>query len=376
MAVVAPVLALQDNATAGSQAPFFLRADELPQQGNSNMSTSPPLASRIQGAIYGLATCDALGGPVEFRKRGSFPKVISMQPNDNFGLVAGCFTDDTSMALCLAHSLVENNGKTDTADQVQKYIAWWQRGYQSSTGMCFDIGMSTMGTLDSWNDQLNHAEFDTLAPNSAARAAVVTEIQRQITANFGRPVFCGNGSLMRLIPVSLVARSETEAVELAKASSLPTHPHPRCFQACGLYAPLAYKALNGTSKDELATSLATSIVAQSNQLDPVLRERLQNYHTRQDWQTQPSENIRSSGYVVDSIEAALWAFFSTDTFEEGAIAAVNLGDDADTIGAIYGGLAGAFYGIETVPKAWRDAMQRVDLLEDVVRKLIAHHEKT
>lgn len=299
-----------------------------------------------------------------------------MGPNHNFGLLAGCFTDDTSMALCLAHSLVDNNGQTNTADQVQKYIAWWKRGYQSSTGYCFDIGISTMGSLDSWNDQLKDADYNNLKPDSPAREDVVASIQQRITAAFFQERYCGNGSLMRLIPVSLVARTEAEAVELAKASSRATHPHPRCVQACSLYAALAYQALNGASKDELATNLASSIAAHHDQMDHVLRERLQNYRRRQDWQNKPSDDIRSTGYVVDSLEAALWAFFSTDSFEEGAIAAVNLGDDADTIGAIYGGLAGAFYGIEAVPQAWRDDMQRVDLLDEVVRKIIAYRAKT
>lgn len=138
---------------------------------------------------------------------------------------------------------------------------------------------------------------------------------------------------------------------------------------------MAYQALNGVSKDELATSLAGSIAEQQDQLDRVLKERLQRYQTRQDWQTRPSEQIRSSGYVVDSLEAALWAFFSTDTFEEGGVTVVNLGDDADTVGTIYGGLAGAFYGVEAVPEQWRSDMQRKDLLEGIVRKLVAHREQ-
>lgn len=339
------------------------------------MSTPESLTSRIQGAIYGLATCDALGAPVEFQTRGSFPKVTSMQPNDNFGLSAGCFTDDTSMALCLAHSLVDNHGQTSTVDQVQKYIAWWKQGYQSSTGRCFDIGMSTERALDIWNEQLIEAGFDGLKPESAARDDVVASIQRQVSDTLCAESFCGNGSLMRVIPVSLVARSQAEAVQLAAASSLPTHPHPRCVQACSLYTAMAYQALNGVSKDELATSLAGSIAEQQDQLDRVLKERLQRYQTRQDWQTRPSEQIRSSGYVVDSLEAALWAFFSTDTFEEGGVTVVNLGDDADTVGTIYGGLAGAFYGVEAVPEQWRSDMQRKDLLEGIVRKLVAHREQ-
>src|ERR1700712_2530816 len=107
-------------------------------------------ASRVKGAIYGLAVCDALGGPVEFKSRGSFKQVTAMLPNDNFGLPAGCFTDDTSMALCLAHSLLDCDGNSNTVDQVRKYISWFRDGYMSSVGICFDIGVSTQSTLTLW----------------------------------------------------------------------------------------------------------------------------------------------------------------------------------------------------------------------------------
>lgn len=348
------------------------------------MSESIPLSSRIKGAIFGLAICDALGGPVEFQARGSFPKVTSMKANDNFDLPAGCFTDDTSMALCLAHALVDSNGQSKTVDQVEKYIAWWRKGYQSSTGRCFDIGMSTHRALAGWNEQLRE-EYDGLKPDSPAREVALASIQQQIIESLSDECFCGNGSLMRVLPVSLVARSEADAVDLAAASSLPTHPHLRCVHACSLYAALVYQALNGASKDELAISLGESVVEDHHPppprsdksdtpLDPVLRERLQIYRERKDWQARSSDEIHSTGYVVDSLEAALWAFFNTDTFEDGAILAVNLGDDADTVGAIYGGLAGAYYGFEAVPEQWYRDLLRKDLLDAVVQKILLHRE--
>lgn len=332
------------------------------------MSNPGSLPSRIKGAIYGLATCDALGGPVEFKARGSFPKVTNMQANDNFDLPPGCFTDDTSMALCLAHALLDNDGQSDTIDQVERYISWWQQGYQSSTGTCFDIGITTQSALKSWDSQLRGTKA-----GSRARKDALASIQQRIIEYFSDDSFCGNGSLMRVIPVSLVARSEAEAVDLAAASSLPTHPHLRCVHACSLYAGLAYQALNGISKDDLAISLAKSV--SDTPLDSVLKERLQDYRVREDWQARPSDEISSTGYVVDSIEAALWAFFNTDTFEDGAILAVNLGDDTDTVGAIYGGLAGAYYGFDAIPEQWRRDLRRKDLVDEVVQKLLLHREK-
>jgi ADP-ribosylglycohydrolase len=98
------------------------------------------ISSRVRGSLYGVAVVDALGGPVEFCQRGSFPPVTKFRYNSNFGLAAGTWTDDTSMTLCLAQSLVDTNGETNVLDQVKKYVKWWDEGYMSATGTCFDIG--------------------------------------------------------------------------------------------------------------------------------------------------------------------------------------------------------------------------------------------
>ncbi|KAJ9636011.1 hypothetical protein H2204_005508 [Knufia peltigerae] len=105
-------------------------------------------------------------------------------------------------------------------------------------------------------------------------------------------------------------------------------------------------------------------------LEPVLKERLERYRSIEDWRSTPSDSIRSTGYVVDSLEAALWAFFSTENFEQGAIRAVNLGDDADTIGAIYGGLAGAFYSTDAIPKHWLADMKRIEIVDEIIEDII------
>ena len=107
-------------------------------------------SSRIRGSLYGVAIVDALGGPVEFRQRGSFPPVTKFRYNSNFGLDPGTWTDDTSMTLCLAQSLVEKEGRFDALDQVKKYVKWWDAGYMSATGSCFDIGNATRRALGTW----------------------------------------------------------------------------------------------------------------------------------------------------------------------------------------------------------------------------------
>ncbi|KIX02345.1 uncharacterized protein Z518_08286 [Rhinocladiella mackenziei CBS 650.93] len=341
---------------------------------------SIPLSLRIRGSLYGLAVCDALGGPVEFKKRGSFPRVTSMLPNDNFGIGPGYFTDDTSMALCLAHSLLDNNGHSNIADQVKKYIAWWQQGYMSSTGSCFDIGVSTRSSLTTWSNYMEQ-EYNHLRPDSVAAEEALLSIKKKITDVFSKEQYCGNGSLMRVLPAALTAQSEQEAVEVARESSIPTHPHLRCVHACMIYVALVYQALNGASKTELAVSLCESVNEPPNNIsdtaiESVLKARFQGYRTITDWKSTSSKSIRSTGYVVDSLEASLWAFFKTNSFEEGVLLVVNLGDDADTVGAIYGGIAGAFYGSEAIPERWLEEMQRLDLLNDTVHKILTLREKT
>jgi len=334
------------------------------------MSTSIPLESRVEGALLGLAVCDALGGPVEFKSRGTFSRVEDMLPNHNFGLPPGCFTDDTSMALCLAQSLVDNGGQSNILDQVRKYISWWTTGYLSSTGACFDIGVSTCQVLERWSEHLE-TDYEHLNPESKAAQDALDEIVQKIERVYNQEAFCGNGSLMRVLPAALVARDEAHAVQLARDSSQPTHPHARCVDACALYARLVFHALGRASKAELAATLSRLLHDESGpQLEPVLRARLQGYQSLADWKAKPESDIRSTGYVVDSLEASLWAFFSTDGFQDGAVRVVNLGDDADTVGAIYGGLAGAHYGGGEIPSTWLQAMHRMDLLNELVEKIL------
>ncbi|EXJ58120.1 hypothetical protein A1O7_05544 [Cladophialophora yegresii CBS 114405] len=335
-----------------------------------------PLSSRIRGAIYGLAVCDALGAPVEFKPRGSFERVTSMLPNDNFGLPAGCFTDDTAMTLCLAHSLLDCGGHSNMIDQVKKYISWWQNGYMSSTGSCFDIGVSTRSALQTWADMLHLQSRGEDSPVQDAHSAMLAKI----THEFSKDEYCGNGSLMRVLPAALIASSASNVVELAKESSLPTHPHLRCVHACMIYASLVQQLLNGASKTELAVSLSESINEipsniSDTPIEAVLSERIGRYRSIQDWEQTTADSIRSTGYVVDTLEAALWAFFNSDTFEQAALQAVNLGYDSDTVGAICGGIAGTYYGFDAIRQDWLRDLKKKELLDEAAQEIIDHRNK-
>lgn len=294
---------------------------------------SPSLLERYRGALLGLAAGDALGTTLEFKRRGSFTPLTEMIGGGPFKLKPGQWTDDTSMALCLAESLAEM--KTfDPLDQMTRYVRWWHDGHWSSTGHCFDIG----NTLS-----------DALRRFEAAGAPL---------AGSTDPNSAGNGSLMRLAPVPLrYAPDPPAAVRFAAESSTTTHGAAEAVDACRYFAALIVGALGGaTKRDLLSPAFAPAGVdwAAAPLAPAIARIASGSYRHKE------APEIRTSGYVVHTLEAALWAFARTSSFAEGALLAVNLGEDADTTGAVFGQIAGAFYGVEAIPARWRDRLARRD----------------
>ena len=301
------------------------------------VQNGPTLRSRYQGALLGLAAGDALGTTLEFSPPGTFKAVTDMVGGGPFRLAAGEWTDDTSMALCLAESLVECRG-FNAADQMRRYLRWWREGHLSSNGRCFDIGMTSHAAL---------AEFErTGNPYSGTtdtRAA-------------------GNGSLMRLAPVPLrFAACATDAVRHAADSSRTTHGTVEAIDACRLMSALMVCVIRGMPKAELLDPNACQIVIRSAlDIDALTPKIAAIAHGSYKCRQPPA--IRGSGYVVDTLEAALWAFHHSSSFEEGALMAVNLGDDADTTGAVFGQLAGCYYGVEGIPARWLDRLAHRDTI--------------
>lgn len=285
---------------------------------------------RYRGCWLGLAVGDALGTTLEFTTPGSFEPLTDMVGGGPFGLKAGQWTDDTAMAICLAESLIKCRG-FDARDQMQRYVRWWREGVHSPTGRCFDIGNATSAAL---------ARF---------------EQNGEPFAGSDDPQTAGNGSIMRLCPIPMfVSRRPLDLLQLAVDSSRTTHGARLCLDACRLFANLIAGALIGVSKDEL---LAPDFDITGGELTTAgLADEIQTIRTGSYKEKQPP-TIRGTGFVVESLEAALWAFHSTDSFRAGALAAVNLGDDADTTGAVYGQLAGAHYGVDAIPTAWREKVE-------------------
>jgi ADP-ribosyl-[dinitrogen reductase] hydrolase len=301
------------------------------------MSSYPNLRSRYLGAMLGLACGDAVGTSVEFSPRGSFAPVTDMVGGGPFALQPGQWTDDTSMALCLAESLL-TKGAFDAADQMTRYHNWWHWGYLSSTGDCFDIGMTVRAAL---------ARFAaTGAPFSGATD----------------PRSAGNGSLMRLAPVVLFAYPDLgTALHLAGESSRTTHGAPEAIECCKLFAVLLLRALAGTPRAEMLRAMP-----------PVFAEARIAAIASGAFRQKTEGQVRGSGYCVESLEAALWCFWNTDRFEEAVLRAVNLGEDADTTGAIVGQLAGAYYGHEAIPATW---LERLAMRDDIGSMAQALHDR-
>lgn len=301
-------------------------------------------SDRYRGALLGLAACDALGTTLEFRRFGSFTPISDIVGGGPFGLKPGQWTDDTSMALCLAESLVENQG-FDPSDQMRRYLCWYRQGYLSSTGSCFDIGGTTRSALQRF-ERTGEPYSGSADPDAA-----------------------GNGSIMRLAPVPLFFAAEpVVAVGMSGLSSRTTHGAQEAVDGCRYLGALLVGAVNGASKDELLSGVFEPVpgVWDTEPLAPRIVEVAAGSFRHRN----PPE-IRGTGYVVDSLEAALWAFYHGDDFREGALLAVNLGDDADTTGAVYGQLAGAYYGEEGIPAEWRRLVAMHTKIRSLAERLCA-----
>ncbi len=297
---------------------------------------------RFLGCLLGLAAGDALGTTLEFKPPGTFEPIVDMVGGGPFRLKSGQWTDDTSMALCLAESLIET--KTfDPSDQMKRYTKWKREGHLSSNGRCFDIGITVSGALSNFATSGEPYSGST-SPNSA-----------------------GNGSIMRLAPVPMAyASSPEQAIQKAAESSRTTHGCEEAVDACRYFSGLLVGALNGATKDELLSTRYAPVSGfwTTHTLSPKIDEIASGSFKEKE----PPE-IAGTGYVVKSMEATLWAFHKSHSFEEGALLAVNLGDDADTTGAVYGQIAGAFYGVDGIPERWLEKLAMRTLIEEYAKKL-------
>ena len=323
---------------------------------------STAVQDRALGALLGLAVGDALGTTLEFSIRDSLPHHTEMTGGGPFRLAPGQWTDDTAMALALADSLISCRG-LDPHDLMTRFVAWWREGAYSCTGICFDIGRTTAEAL---------ARFERTGNPFAGSKS---------------PRTAGNGSLMRLAPVVLFAlgHADVDLDALAADQSRTTHAAPQAVEACVYFArllraaiqdgPEALRALRAHEKSELSTdSLHLDLRIGQDDVKWKRKARhaepaIQAFVTGS-WRGKTRHQIRSSGFVLDTLEAALWCVGTTSSFEEALILAVHIGDDADTVGAVTGQLAGAFYGATAIPPNWQSTLAWSGKISDVAFALM------
>jgi ADP-ribosyl-[dinitrogen reductase] hydrolase len=305
--------------------------------------------SKIESGLFGLAIGDALGVPVEFYSRSSLKQnpVSEMIGYGTHYQPLGTWSDDSSLAFCLAESLCKDY---DLFDIARNFVKWYSAELWTPHGRVFDIGIATRNAIH--NIAKGH--------------------QPDLCGGFAEEDN-GNGSLMRILPLVFYLQNEKDIeviYQKVKAVSSITHAHFRSVFACFIYVIYCLEILKDKDKfeayNEMQNVLAKFLEDKKyNPIEIQLFDRVLN----NDISKYPEENIHSSGYVLDSLQASLWCFLNSDSYEETVLKAVNLGEDTDTTAAIAGGLAGIYYGIENIPKKWIENLIRTNDIKDLAERL-------
>jgi len=305
--------------------------------------------------MYGLIVGDALGVPVEFTSRAErrSDPVIGMRAYGTHNQPAGTWSDDSSMALATLDSIKENEG-LNYKDIMDKFTAWCLYADYTPFNDVFDIG------------------------NATSRAIIKYGKGAEPLQSGGETEWDnGNGSLMRILPVCLylfekqkrICTSENESIYAIHAASALTHAHLRSQIACGIYYFLVKAVIEkpGELIDRLQIGMDNAYKYYREDIKNY--PELDNYDRLIDlWEFKitPEEEIKSCGYVVDTLEAAVWCLINTNSYAEAVLKAVNLGDDTDTVGAVTGGLAGLYYGYAGIPDEWKSVIQRKDWIDELL----------
>ena len=312
-----------------------------------------PAEYKIKSVILGHAVGDALGVPVEFASRKELEEapVEAMEGFGTYPYPAGTWSDDTSMSLCALDSL--SKGEIDWDEIMQNFVAWLEHDEYTPTGEMFDAGTTCVTAIE------NYISGKTTATESGEKGE---------RSN-------GNGSLMRINPFVLFEYFKgTFNVETIHTASALTHAHERSKMACGIYAFVLWELLKAPSKGAIRKGLckASRFYRDCDEVRSYYKMLFRriglteiHYEDPDTFQKATIDEIKSSGYVVDTIEAAIWCLMNTHSYKECVLTAVNLGDDTDTVAAVAGGLAGALYGYDSIPKEWLDTLARRDYIEEM-----------
>lgn len=302
----------------------------------------------VKGAIFGLAVADAVGVPAEFIPREKLAKhpITDMVGFGSHDVPKGTWSDDTSMALCTLNSIAQK-GEIDLIDNILEFSKWAEDGYMTSHGELFDIGRTTLTSLRNyWNS-------------------------KDVYTCGGKSDYDnGNGSLMRIIPVCLfneIKQLSTEnSIENIHEVSALTHAHERSLIACGIYDFIVQELIKCPEKLSVNTALKK---AEKYYAD---YEEIKHYKKLFDEKFIYTDInlIKSSGYVVDTLEAAIWCLLNTGSYKDCVLKAVNLGEDTDTVAAVAGGLAGILYGYDSIPKEWVNTLVKNDMISNLCDEFV------
>ena len=302
---------------------------------------------QIKAVMIGHAIGDALGVPVEFCDREELIEnpVIDMRGFGTYPVPAGSWSDDTSMSIAALDSLAK--GTINLQEIVDNFVEWVEEGKYTPTGTSFDIGRTCLQAIRAY-----------LISNNTSECGQVGEYSN------------GNGSIMRIHPFSLfaIAKGMTlgKSLDIVREGSVLTHAHPRSIYGCGIYSMVLWDILRGADKSQIPSAIENAAVL----FDGIYPEESDHY----EWAfykklfTKTENEISGSGYVVNTLEAALWCLLTTNSYKECVLKAVNLGEDTDTVAAIAGGLAGALYGYDSIPQEWKDILIKRDYLESLCEK--------
>ncbi|HEY8895791.1 MAG TPA: ADP-ribosylglycohydrolase family protein [Niastella sp.] len=307
-------------------------------------------ANVVHGVLFGVAIGDALGVPVEFTNRDR----LRLEPIKDFigykvhGQPPGTFSDDSSLTFCLAETICKGY---DLHDLANRFINWREHGYWAAGGEVFDIGMTTYAAI--------------------SNLKYVTRPQLAGGYDEGSN---GNGSLMRILPLLFYIKDfdiQKRYETVSDVSSL-THGHIRSVISCFYYLEFALELLKGSDKQTAYANTAKTVTevlmsrrVEQSEIDlfaPLLKDDISTFSV---------DAIPSSGYVLSTLKAAIYCFLTTENYADATLMAVNLGEDTDTTGAVAGGLAGLYYGFESIPEKWRNEVKRSNDIKDLCDRLTA-----
>jgi len=307
------------------------------------------MENRVKAGIFGVCIGDALGVPVEFKKREDLKRfpVTGYLEYMSWNQPKGTWSDDSSLTLCLAEELTKGY---DLEKIGQSFVKWNKYGHWTAHGRLFDIGGTT-----------RHSIARLIKGESAKFSGNIFEEDN------------GNGSLMRILPLAFYLKDEENIEKLyqtVKEVSAITHGHFRSVFACFIYVIFSIELIKGKKRKEAYIRMQKAALEYS-EIQGFNPKEIELYYRvlKNDISAYPEEEIKSGGYVLHSLEASLWCFLNSETYAEAVLKAVNLGEDTDTTGAITGGLAGIYYGFENIPEEWVSELVRKGDIEVLCEKL-------